>query len=279
MRAGFHAVPSMRPLHLHLLSLDHDSEALKHKKHWNSFATPFFVPPGRVAAALARDGRYAVNKATEEGRLKAPMTVPLLRAPPPRHDPRPQGAPRVAALPRRPRRRALLAHFDDDDDGLAAAPPAAAAASGSGAAPIELSDDDDVAAVTAAPPPPTTGVSAGVGVLRVDSSPSPSQPPPGSAGGASSSSSSSSAAGGAASLVPTEVAPPTDASWDLGVADAMLIRRAHEPPRRKVAAFDMDGTLLRWTCGGWPSALSDYALWSEAAARRSASSTPTGSRS
>ena len=30
----------------------------------------------------------------------------------------------------------------------------------------------------------------------------------------------------------------------------------------QVAGFDLDGTLLRWTCVSWPQKLDDYALWS-----------------
>ncbi|XP_074264571.1 transcription factor bHLH140-like [Silene latifolia] len=41
-RLGFHSVPSMRQLHLHVISQDFDSESLKNKKHWNSFNTEFF---------------------------------------------------------------------------------------------------------------------------------------------------------------------------------------------------------------------------------------------
>ena len=42
---GFHAAPSLRQLHLHLLSSDLDSDALKNKKHFNSFATSFLLHP------------------------------------------------------------------------------------------------------------------------------------------------------------------------------------------------------------------------------------------
>ena len=44
---------------------------------------------------------------------------------------------------------------------------------------------------------------------------------------------------------------------------ALYYRTCREAPRTKVAGFDMDGTLYRWTCRNWPSALTDYALWSE----------------
>lgn len=42
--AGVHAVPSMAHLHVHVLSRDMHSDALRHRKHYNSFATPFLVP-------------------------------------------------------------------------------------------------------------------------------------------------------------------------------------------------------------------------------------------
>ncbi len=33
-RVGFHAAPSLRPLHCHVISADLDSERMKNKKHW-----------------------------------------------------------------------------------------------------------------------------------------------------------------------------------------------------------------------------------------------------
>lgn len=40
---GIHACPSMNHLHVHVMSVDRYSGCLKHRKHYNSFATPFFV--------------------------------------------------------------------------------------------------------------------------------------------------------------------------------------------------------------------------------------------
>jgi aprataxin len=40
---GIHAHPSMNHLHIHVLSVDRFSDKMRHKKHYNSFATPFFV--------------------------------------------------------------------------------------------------------------------------------------------------------------------------------------------------------------------------------------------
>ncbi len=53
---GFHSVPSMRQLHMHVLSRDMDSPALKNKKHWNSFTTGFFLPAQQVLQQLERSG-------------------------------------------------------------------------------------------------------------------------------------------------------------------------------------------------------------------------------
>ncbi|KAH6680920.1 HIT domain-containing protein [Halenospora varia] len=41
---GIHACPSMNHLHIHVLSKDRVSECMRHRKHYNSFATGFFVP-------------------------------------------------------------------------------------------------------------------------------------------------------------------------------------------------------------------------------------------
>lgn len=59
MRAGFHSVPSMRQLHMHLLSLDYASDSLKSKKHFNSFATDFFVPPASWERMLLECGELS----------------------------------------------------------------------------------------------------------------------------------------------------------------------------------------------------------------------------
>ncbi|KAL9113092.1 MAG: hypothetical protein Q9227_002704 [Pyrenula ochraceoflavens] len=41
---GIHAHPSMNHLHVHIISRDRHSPCLKHRKHYNSFSTPFFIP-------------------------------------------------------------------------------------------------------------------------------------------------------------------------------------------------------------------------------------------
>ncbi|KAK4248321.1 HIT-like domain-containing protein [Corynascus novoguineensis] len=44
IRVGTHAHPSMAHLHVHIISRDMHSERMRHRKHYNSFNTPFFVP-------------------------------------------------------------------------------------------------------------------------------------------------------------------------------------------------------------------------------------------
>ncbi|KIW33451.1 uncharacterized protein PV07_00303 [Cladophialophora immunda] len=43
-KVGIHAHPSMNHLHIHIISRDMHSARLKHRKHYNSFNTDFFIP-------------------------------------------------------------------------------------------------------------------------------------------------------------------------------------------------------------------------------------------
>ncbi|KAL1507420.1 hypothetical protein AB1Y20_008260 [Prymnesium parvum] len=73
--------------------------------------------------------------------------------------------------------------------------------------------------------------------------------------------SASTAAAAVQSLTPCDVPHSKKARW-FPAHGEVLVRRADEEPRSKVAAFDMDGTLLQWKCKGYPSRLGDYELWS-----------------
>lgn len=44
IKVGVHAHPSMHHLHVHIISRDMHSEKLFHRKHYNSFNRPFFIP-------------------------------------------------------------------------------------------------------------------------------------------------------------------------------------------------------------------------------------------
>lgn len=55
-RLGYHSVPSMRQLHLHIISQDFNSASLKNKKHWNSFTTSFFRDSVDVIEEIEQNG-------------------------------------------------------------------------------------------------------------------------------------------------------------------------------------------------------------------------------
>eukprot|EP00966_Prymnesium_polylepis_P009290 214495-Prymnesium_polylepis.1 len=77
LRCGFHAVPSMLQLHLHLVSLDFDSAEIKQPRHWIIFNTDFLVPPAKWAAELEEHGRIAVDHRAEKAKEKDAMRCPL----------------------------------------------------------------------------------------------------------------------------------------------------------------------------------------------------------
>eukprot|EP01089_Gocevia_fonbrunei_P003550 TRINITY_DN1353_c0_g1_i3.p1 TRINITY_DN1353_c0_g1~~TRINITY_DN1353_c0_g1_i3.p1 ORF type:complete len:193 (+),score=19.25 TRINITY_DN1353_c0_g1_i3:1471-2049(+) len=70
---GFHAIPSMRQLHLHLISTDFDSPCLKNKKHWNSFTSNFFITVDDFITRLKNDGQIRFDAKTYENLLKQPL--------------------------------------------------------------------------------------------------------------------------------------------------------------------------------------------------------------
>eukprot|EP00662_Eupelagonemidae_sp_cell21_P012875 gene12875-64558_t len=77
LRAGFHPVPSMKRLHLHLISLDFDSSTLLNKTHWNKFNTSFFVPPLQWAELLERGRSLSIDRDAELRKLQLDMRCPL----------------------------------------------------------------------------------------------------------------------------------------------------------------------------------------------------------
>ena len=68
---GFHAIPSMNQLHLHVISDDMESDNLKNKKHYLSFKSDYFVP-GKVMLRILKTEkkRFTVNKEHYKGLLK-----------------------------------------------------------------------------------------------------------------------------------------------------------------------------------------------------------------
>ncbi|XP_008442389.2 transcription factor bHLH140 [Cucumis melo] len=59
-RLGYHSAPSMRQLHLHVISQDFDSTHLKNKKHWNSFNTDFFRDSVTVIDEVSSHGKARI---------------------------------------------------------------------------------------------------------------------------------------------------------------------------------------------------------------------------
>ncbi|CAN0091562.1 unnamed protein product [Ectocarpus fasciculatus] len=56
IRIGVHAIPSMEPLHMHIISQDFDSDRLRRPRHWNIFTTDIFLEPSWVEEKLERHG-------------------------------------------------------------------------------------------------------------------------------------------------------------------------------------------------------------------------------
>ncbi|XP_051013717.1 aprataxin isoform X1 [Acomys russatus] len=71
-RLGYHAIPSMSHVHLHVISQDFDSPCLKNKKHWNSFNTEYFMESQAVIKMVQEVGRVTVQDGTGE-LLKLPL--------------------------------------------------------------------------------------------------------------------------------------------------------------------------------------------------------------
>ncbi|NXK41169.1 APTX protein, partial [Piprites chloris] len=71
-RLGYHAIPSMSQLHLHVISQDFDSVALKTKKHWNSFTTDYFLNSQDVMEMVRNKGKVMVKDHVSE-LLKLPL--------------------------------------------------------------------------------------------------------------------------------------------------------------------------------------------------------------
>ncbi|XP_068613051.1 aprataxin-like [Brachionichthys hirsutus] len=61
-RKGYHAIPSMSHVHLHVISQDFDSPCLKTKKHWNSFTTGYFIESHDIIQMLETNGEVTVKE-------------------------------------------------------------------------------------------------------------------------------------------------------------------------------------------------------------------------
>ena len=68
---GFHAIPSMFQLHLHVL--DHDLQNINRRETWNSYTTPFLLSPSWVIHELETHGKLCLPEQIYSDYLKGPM--------------------------------------------------------------------------------------------------------------------------------------------------------------------------------------------------------------
>eukprot|EP00897_Mesotaenium_endlicherianum_P005727 jgi/Mesen1/5182/ME000257S04452 len=68
-RLGFHSEPSMKQLHLHIISQDFGAPGLRKKQHWNSFTTPFFREIDGVIAEIDARGAASASEGRDAEQL------------------------------------------------------------------------------------------------------------------------------------------------------------------------------------------------------------------
>jgi aprataxin len=73
-KMGFHGKPSMKQLHLHVISDDFNSPAMKHSKHYNTFTTPYFLDVHDFIDTVRRVGYYPVDFRELTKLAEGPMT-------------------------------------------------------------------------------------------------------------------------------------------------------------------------------------------------------------
>jgi len=59
---GYHAVPSMNLLHLHVISDDFDSQRIKKVHHWNIFNTEYFIKSHKALEIVKKKGRIEIDE-------------------------------------------------------------------------------------------------------------------------------------------------------------------------------------------------------------------------
>lgn len=72
-RFGYHAVPSLRRLHMHVISQDFDSPRMRTRHHWNTFNTEYFIDSTKLITTLESSGRIEIEKSFYEEQLDLPM--------------------------------------------------------------------------------------------------------------------------------------------------------------------------------------------------------------
>ncbi|XP_077288947.1 aprataxin isoform X2 [Arctopsyche grandis] len=73
-KIGYHSVPSMQRLHLHVISDDFVSPCLKTKVHWNSFTTTFFMTSDDLIRAIDDTGSISkMSKQVHKELINTPL--------------------------------------------------------------------------------------------------------------------------------------------------------------------------------------------------------------
>ncbi|KAK6462169.1 histidine triad superfamily, third branch [Scheffersomyces coipomensis] len=67
IKVGVHSIPSLRNLHIHVITSDFESPSMKHKKHYNSFNTDFFVGFDKLNPMLNKRYQTIVSRSGPAG--------------------------------------------------------------------------------------------------------------------------------------------------------------------------------------------------------------------
>ncbi|KAI7824125.1 hypothetical protein BC939DRAFT_154132 [Gamsiella multidivaricata] len=74
---GFHVVPSMLQLHLHVISQDFCSQFLRSRVHYNAFTTAFFISSEQVLRVLREREKFWLQKSElaefKNSKFKSPL--------------------------------------------------------------------------------------------------------------------------------------------------------------------------------------------------------------
>jgi aprataxin len=75
--SGFHSWPSMKLLHLHLISADLNGPRLTSVSHWISFTTSFFIRLPTLIARIEEAGNPQIDLAAEKKLKRGKPTCPI----------------------------------------------------------------------------------------------------------------------------------------------------------------------------------------------------------
>lgn len=70
---GYHAVPSLKQLHMHVVSQDFSSPRMRTQHHWNTFNTEYFMPSSLVLETIRQCGHIEVESDFYEALLSLSM--------------------------------------------------------------------------------------------------------------------------------------------------------------------------------------------------------------